>query len=65
MTPINIFFTTEKETKGTIKLKECNADGSDTFAAKVGTLYVKKSNFPDGKVPKLMAFSLVAVQDVE
>jgi hypothetical protein len=62
MTPINVHFTTEKETKGTIKMKEVNADGTDSFAPKIGTLYVKKSNFPDGKVPKLLVLTLTAVE---
>lgn len=38
-----LHFTVEKETKGAVRYKEVNADGSDTFDAKIGTLYIRKS----------------------
>ena len=44
-----LHFVTEKETKGAVKYKEVNEDGTDAFDPKVGTLYIRKSAMP-GKV---------------
>lgn len=40
---ISLHFTIEKETKGAVRFKEVNADGSEAFDPKIGTLYVRKS----------------------
>jgi hypothetical protein len=50
---ITLHFAVEKETKGAVRFKEVNADGSDVFDAKIGTLYVRKSAMPGKVVPKL------------
>jgi hypothetical protein len=60
MTPIIALFNVEKETKGTIKYQEVDEAGVPSFAAKIGTLYVKKSNFPDGKFPKDLRVTIEA-----
>ena len=44
-------FAFEKETKGTVRYQEVGDDGALAFAPQVGTLYVRKSAMPDGKIP--------------
>jgi hypothetical protein len=48
-----LHFVVEKETKGAVRYKEVNADGSDVFDAKIGTLYMRKSVMPGKVIPKL------------
>lgn len=63
MTPIEVTMNVEKETPGTIKYQEIDAaTGAKSFAAKIGTLYVKKMNFPDGKFPQKIK---VLISEVE
>jgi hypothetical protein len=50
---ITLHFAVEKETKGAVRYKEVNPDGSDVFDAKIGTLYVRKSAMPGKVVPAL------------
>lgn len=56
-TVIHAVFAFEKETPNSLRFKEIDDDGNDAGAwSKVGTLYVKKTSFPKGQVPKkLMA----------
>ena len=50
---VTLHFAVEKETKGAVRYKEVNADGTDVFDAKIGTLYVRKSAMPGRVVDKL------------
>jgi hypothetical protein len=50
---ITLHFTVEKITKGAVRYREVNADGSEVFDAKVGTLYVRKSAMAGKVVEKL------------
>jgi hypothetical protein len=50
---ITLHFKLEKETKGAVRFQECNADGTDVFDAKIGTLYVRKSAMPGRVLHKL------------
>jgi hypothetical protein len=59
MQTLSLSFTVEKETKGTIKYQEVGVDGQPAFAPSVGTLYVRKSNFPDGKFPRALAVTII------
>lgn len=52
-----LHFVVEKETKGAVRYKETNADGSDAFDAKVGTLYVRKSALP-GKIVQTLVVTI-------
>jgi hypothetical protein len=45
-------FAFEKETKGAVRYQEVGDDGAPAFAPQVGTLYVRKSAMPAGKIPK-------------
>ena len=47
-------FTLEKETKGAIRYQEVGDDGAPAFAPQVGTLYIRKSALPGGKIPKTL-----------
>lgn len=49
-----LHFKVEKETKGAVRYQECNADGTEVFDAKVGTLYVRKSAMPGKVVDKIV-----------
>ena len=51
-------FAFEKETKGAVRYQEVGDDGAPAFAPHVGTLYVRKSAMPDGKIPKLLAVTI-------
>lgn len=51
---ITLKFTFEKETKGAVRYQEVGDDGAPAFAPKVGTLYVRKTALPDGKIPKAL-----------
>ena len=45
-------FKFEKETKGAVRYQEVGDDGAPAFAPQVGTLYIRKSALPSGKIPK-------------
>jgi hypothetical protein len=53
-------FTFEKETKGAVRYQEVGDDGAPAFAPQVGTLYVRKSGLPGGKIPKTLTVTIVA-----
>jgi hypothetical protein len=46
-----INFIVEKETKGAVRYKEVDIEGTDAFAPVVATLYVRKSAMPGGVIP--------------
>jgi hypothetical protein len=51
-------FAFEKETKGAVRYQEVGDDGAPAFAPQVGTLYVRKSAMPDGKIPKELSVTI-------
>lgn len=51
-------FKIEKETKGAVRFQEVGEDGQPAFAPKIGTLYVKKSAFPNGKIVETLELSV-------
>lgn len=53
-------FIVEKETKGAVRYQEVGDDGQPAFAPQVGTLYVRKSAMPGGKVPSKLTVTIVA-----
>lgn len=53
-------FVVEKETKGAVRYKEVDLEGNDAFAPAVGTLYVRKSSMPGGKIPQELSVAIQA-----
>ena len=51
----------EKETKGAVRFQEVGDDGAPAFAPQVGTLYIRKSALPGGKIPKTLTVTIVAI----
>jgi hypothetical protein len=51
-------FTFEKETKGAVRYQETGDDGAPAFAPQVGTLYIRKSAMPGGKIPKTLTVTI-------
>jgi hypothetical protein len=51
-------FAFEKETKGAVRYQEVGDDGAPAFAPQVGTLYVRKSAMPGGKIPKTLIVTI-------
>jgi hypothetical protein len=51
-------FAFEKETKGAVRYQEVGDDGTPAFAPQVGTLYVRKSAMPSGKIPKTLVVTI-------
>jgi hypothetical protein len=51
-------FEFEKETKGAVRYREIGDDGASAFAPQVGTLYVRKSALPGGKIPKTLIVTI-------
>jgi hypothetical protein len=47
------------ETKGAVRYQEVGDDGAPAFAPQVGTLYVRKSGLPGGKIPKTLTVTIV------
>ena len=47
-------FAFEKETRGAVRYQEVSDDGTPAFAPQVGSLYVRKSAMPGGKIPKVL-----------
>jgi hypothetical protein len=58
MTTINLRFAFEKETKGAVRFHEVGEDGKAAFAPSVGTLYIRKSAPPDGKIPQMLTVTI-------
>lgn len=56
---VTLHFVPERETKGAVRFKEVNADGTDVFDAKIGTLYIRKSAM-GGKIPQRVAVAITA-----
>ena len=53
-------FAFEKETKGAVRYQEVGDDGTPAFAPQVGTLYVRKSAMPGGKIPKTLIVTIAS-----
>jgi hypothetical protein len=53
-------FAFEKETKGAVRYQEVGEDGAPAFAPQVGTLYVRKSAVPGGKIPKTLIVTIAS-----
>ena len=53
-------FAFEKETKGAVRYQEVGDDGTPAFAPQVGTLYVRKSAMPGGKIPKMLIVTIAS-----
>ena len=53
-------FAFEKETKGAVRYQEVGEDGAPAFAPQVGTLYVRKSSMPGGKIPKTLIVTIAS-----
>jgi hypothetical protein len=53
-------FEFERETKGAVRYQEIGDDGAPAFVPQVGTLYVRKSALPDGKIPKTLVVTIVS-----
>jgi hypothetical protein len=53
-------FTFEKATKGAVRYQEVGDDGAPAFAPQVGTLYVRKSALPGGKIPKALIVTITS-----
>jgi|SoimicMinimDraft_4_1059732.scaffolds.fasta_scaffold509324_1 hypothetical protein len=51
-------FAFEKETKGAVRYQEIGEDGAPAFAPQVGTLYIRKSAMPGGKIPKTLIVTI-------
>ena len=56
---VTLNFVVEKETKGAVRFKEVDDTGADAFAPAVGTLYVRKSAMPGGKIPQKLTVTIV------
>jgi hypothetical protein len=53
-------FAFEKETKGAVRYQEVGDDGAPSFAPQVGTLYIRKSAIPGGKIPKTLTVTIAS-----
>ena len=53
-------FVFEKETKGAVRYQEVGDDGAPAFAPQVGTLYIRKTAIPGGKIPKRLVVTVVS-----
>ena len=58
MTTMNLRFAFEKETKGAVRFQEVGEDGKPAFAPSIGTLYIRKSALPDGKIPQVLTVTI-------
>jgi hypothetical protein len=46
------------ETKGAVRYQEVGDDGAPAFAPQVGSLYVRKTAMPGGKIPKILIVAI-------
>lgn len=53
-----------RETPNTLRFQEINDRGQllDLADSLIGTIYIKKSNFPSGKWPNIIQISVVTVE---
>ena len=58
MTTMNLRFAFEKETKGAVRSQEVGEDGKPAFSPSIGTLYIRKSALPDGKIPRTLTVTI-------
>jgi hypothetical protein len=56
-------FMFEKETKGAIRYQEVGDDGAPAFAPQVGTLYIRKTAIPGGKIPKKLIVTVASEEN--
>jgi hypothetical protein len=45
-------------TKGAVRYQEIDDDGAPAFAPQVGSLYVRKTAMPGGKIPKILIVTI-------
>jgi hypothetical protein len=57
---VSLKFAFEKETKGAVRYQEVGDDGAPSFAPQVGTLYIRKSAIPGGKIPKTLTVTIAS-----
>ena len=50
------------ERKGAVRYQEVGEDDAPAFAPQVGTLYVRKSAMPGGKIPKTLIVTIAGEQ---
>ena len=62
MATMNLRFAFEKETKGAVRFQEVGEDGKPAFAPSIGTLYIRKSALPDGKIPQTLTVTITTDQ---
>jgi hypothetical protein len=55
---LTIAFKFEKETKGAVRYQEVGPDREPAFAPSIGTLYVRKSAMPGGKIPQILSVTV-------
>jgi hypothetical protein len=53
-------FAFEKETKGAVRYQEVGNDGAPASTPQIGTLYVRKSALPGGKIPKTLTVKITS-----
>jgi hypothetical protein len=56
---LTIKFKFEKETKGAVRYQEVGDNGEPAFSPSVGSLYVRKSALPGGKIPQDLHVTIV------
>jgi len=56
-------FTFEKETKGAVRYQEVGDDGAPSFAPQIGTLYIRKTAMPGGKIPKKLIVTVASEEN--
>lgn len=54
-------FEFEKETKGAVRYQEVDAPGKPAFAAKVGSLYMRKTALP-GSIPQALNVTIKSAE---
>ena len=56
-------FMFEKETKGAVRYQEVGDDGAPAFAPQIGTLYIRKTAMPGGKIPKKLIVTVASEEN--
>ena len=57
MTTMNLRFAFEKDQRRGA-LPEVGEDGKPAFSPSIGTLYIRKSALPDGKIPRTLTVTI-------
>jgi hypothetical protein len=50
----------ERKLFGAVRYQELGDDGAPAFAPQVGTLYIRKSAMPGGKIPKTLTVTIAS-----